>query len=93
MLIIVGVAALLADVPKNSFGESLYDSLGLLLVFLNIPTAPTIFVDGLILSMLGWQGWSVFLLIVPSVWATWYGIIRFLEWRSFARQMPSIRVN
>jgi hypothetical protein len=91
MLALAGMALITGYVPMNSLGESLYEMLVLLALFLNLPTVPAVLLDGLIIDVSGWRGWSIFLLIIPSLWAAWYGIIRFLEWRSDCGAPLSLR--
>jgi hypothetical protein len=83
MLTLAGAAVLLGHLTRNSPGDFAYDAVVLLAFFFNIPIAPAALLVGLFIDQSAWRGWSIFLLIVPSAWASWYGIIRFLEWRSF----------
>ena len=84
MVGIGGLTVLLENWLRNNFGEWAFGIFLGAAVFLHAPAAPTFVLLGLTVGKTGLTGWSVAAILVPSVWTTWYGIIRFLEWRSFA---------
>jgi hypothetical protein len=67
MLALIGVAVLLEPVVDRGVGESLYRAFGILLVSLNVPILPAMFLAALTLGVLGLHG------------CAWYGIIRIVE--------------
>jgi hypothetical protein len=79
----VAVSALAIQLTGRSetwVSETLFATAGLL----SIPAVPIIALIGALLDWCGLKGWSAAAAAAPCYWLGWYGIIRFLEWRSFS---------
>jgi hypothetical protein len=86
----VGIAApaILLNSTYSHSGVSASDFVAAAAIVLNLPAAPIAF---LVVRILG--DWAVLLVGLPSLWLTWYGIIRFLEWRSECGAPLSISID
>jgi len=82
MLGAITLTVLLANVAERALPESALNAFGLLLAILNAPLIPGAMAYAAVVKESGWEGWPVALTAVPTYWFAWYGIIRFLEWRS-----------
>ena len=81
MLVLGAVGVGLVDArPQDNWGNIV----GPLLVLLNLPVTPV----ALLILIL--PEWAIGIVIPPVVWLAWYGIIRFLEWRSYCGAPLSI---
>jgi hypothetical protein len=87
---IVALDGLLVLLVNAGRPEGWVDILGIAVVLANIPTLPAVYplvflVDGFHLG-----DRSATSVAAPVLWLAWYGIIRFLEWRSFCGAPLSI---
>ena len=64
---------------------------GLALVPLLAVTFPS-FLPMLLVASLGLEGWGAWLVGAALVWPTWYGLIRFTEWRLDVTRPVSLRI-
>lgn len=52
-------------------------------ILLNFPVALIALVVGPIIAIWDLTGWTAGAIAAAFLWFSWYGLIRFLEWRSF----------
>jgi hypothetical protein len=82
MVAVGGLPVLLENVLRNNFGDWAVGVFCGAAVLLNLPAALVALVVGPIIVMLNLTDWTAGAVTAPFLWATWYGIIRFLESRS-----------
>ena len=79
ILALDGLLVLLVNAGRP---EGWVDILGMAVVLANIPTLPVIYPLVFLVDKSHLGDWSTAAIAAPVLWLAWYGIIRFLEWRS-----------